>query len=70
MVEGHCRFRRGVGLMSWFDDNLVSVVGDGTKSLFWIDHWLKGYVLLASLKIRKQIGEGSGDVFIRVDRGR
>lgn len=36
--------------MSWFDDNLVIVVGDGTKSLFWIVHWLKGYVLMASLE--------------------
>lgn len=39
--------QRGVGLhlRSWFDDNLVNVVGDGTKTLFCVYQWLKGGVL-------------------------
>jgi len=36
--------RRGKGLVvdSWFDDNLVRVVGDGSKMFFWLDVWMEG----------------------------
>lgn len=34
--------RRGFGLGSWFDDNLVRVEGVGAKMFFWLDQWLKG----------------------------
>jgi len=28
----------GVGVGSWFDDNLRRVVGDGRNTLFWYDN--------------------------------
>jgi hypothetical protein len=38
----------GVGLLDggWLHNNIVRVVGDGSSTLFWKDHWIGGNTLL------------------------
>jgi len=56
-----CKVRDGVGLGigSWFEDNIRRVVGNGRNTFFWTDNWLGGVPLrlqfsrLFELSVRK-----------------
>jgi len=32
----------GMGVESWFDDNVRRVVGGGKSTYFWLDNWVGG----------------------------
>jgi hypothetical protein len=35
----------GMGVCSWFDNNIKRVVGDGSTIFFWSDNWVGGVPL-------------------------